>query len=145
YPSGTTGVAKGATLTHRNLLFQTHAYFADIDKLGPGDAILHAAPLSHGSGCYGQPHIAAGAVNIVPEKGHFDAAQPEDHHLRRRADVRRRLPARHRAVRPAPVPASRTGRGADDDYGAAAVRARPAGAPRNPRARADPRRSADTP
>jgi long-chain acyl-CoA synthetase len=75
YTSGTTGVPKGATLTHRNLLFQTHAYFADIDKLGPRDAILHAAPLSHGSGCYGLPHIAAGAVNIIPESGHFEPAE----------------------------------------------------------------------
>jgi long-chain acyl-CoA synthetase len=75
YTSGTTGVPKGATLTHRNLLFQTHAYFADIDKLGPQDAILHAAPLSHGSGCYGLPHIAAGAVNVVPESGHFEPAE----------------------------------------------------------------------
>jgi long-chain acyl-CoA synthetase len=72
YTSGTTGVPKGATLTHRNLLFQTHAYFADIDRLGPGDAILHAAPLSHGSGCYGLPHFAAGAVNVIPESGSFD-------------------------------------------------------------------------
>ncbi|HEX6266382.1 MAG TPA: AMP-binding protein [Burkholderiales bacterium] len=75
YTSGTTGAPKGATLTHRNMLFQTHAYFADIDKLGPADAILHAAPLSHGSGCYGLPHIAAGAVNIVPESGHFEPAE----------------------------------------------------------------------
>jgi long-chain acyl-CoA synthetase len=75
YTSGTTGVPKGATLTHRNLLFQTQAYFADIDKLGPGDAVLHAAPLSHGSGCYGLPHVAAGAVNIIPESGHFEPAE----------------------------------------------------------------------
>jgi long-chain acyl-CoA synthetase len=75
YTSGTTGVPKGATLTHRNLLFQTQAYFADIDKLGPQDAILHAAPLSHGSGCYGLPHIAAGAVNVIPESGHFEPAE----------------------------------------------------------------------
>jgi long-chain acyl-CoA synthetase len=59
-------------LTHRNLLFATQAYFSDIDKLGPGDAILHAAPLSHGSGLYGLPHFASGAVNVIPESGHFD-------------------------------------------------------------------------
>src|SRR5207237_8635741 len=72
YTSGTTGVPKGATLTHRNMLSQTYAYYADIDKLGPGDSILHPAPLSHGSGCYALPHFAAGAVNIIPESGHFE-------------------------------------------------------------------------
>ncbi|TAK81514.1 MAG: long-chain fatty acid--CoA ligase [Betaproteobacteria bacterium] len=72
YTSGTTGVPKGAVLTHRNLLFQTQAYLCDIDKLGPQDAILHAAPLSHGSGLYGLPHFAAGAANVLPESGHFD-------------------------------------------------------------------------
>jgi long-chain acyl-CoA synthetase len=68
-------VPKGAVLTHRNMLFQTVAYFADIDKLSPGDAALHPAPLSHGSGCYGLPHFAAGAVNVIPESGHFDPAE----------------------------------------------------------------------
>jgi long-chain acyl-CoA synthetase len=72
YTSGTTGVPKGAVLTHGNLLFQTHAYFADIDKLEAGDAMLHPAPLSHGSGCYALPGIAAGAVNVIPESGAFD-------------------------------------------------------------------------
>src|SRR5690242_11412247 len=72
YTSGTTGVPKGAVLTNRNLMFQTHAYFADIDQIQPGDAILHPAPLSHGSGCYALPHFAAGAVNVIPESGHFE-------------------------------------------------------------------------
>jgi long-chain acyl-CoA synthetase len=72
YTSGTTGVPKGAVLTHRNMLFQTQAYFADIDKLGPQDTIMHPAPLSHGSGLYGLPHFAVGALNVIPESGHFE-------------------------------------------------------------------------
>ena len=65
YTSGTTGRPKGAMLSHRNLLFASHCYYADIDYLGPGDAILHAAPLTHGSGLYGLAHIARGSNNVI--------------------------------------------------------------------------------
>src|ERR1041384_5913482 len=41
----------------------------------PTAAALPPAPLSHGSGLYGLPHFAAGAVNVIPESGQFDPAE----------------------------------------------------------------------
>jgi len=73
YTSGTTGRPKGATLTNRNLLLMSLSYYADIDAVRPQDSVLHAAPLSHGSGLYGLPHIARGAVSVIPHSGGVDA------------------------------------------------------------------------
>jgi len=75
YTSGTTGRPKGAMLSHGNLRAMAACYFADVDGIAPGDTILHAAPLSHGSGLYLVPHVAAGACNLVPESGGFDPAE----------------------------------------------------------------------
>jgi acyl-CoA synthetase (AMP-forming)/AMP-acid ligase II len=78
YTSGTTGRPKGATLTHRNLLMMSLSYFADIDPVAPHDSILHAAPISHGSGLYGLPHVARGAVSVVPHSGGVDGDEIAD-------------------------------------------------------------------
>ncbi len=75
YTSGTTGRPKGAMLTHRNLMAATLNYFADFDRVMPGDTILHAAPLSHGSGLWMLPHVVAAACNVCPEGKGFDAAE----------------------------------------------------------------------
>ncbi|HJU30144.1 MAG TPA: AMP-binding protein [Hyphomicrobiaceae bacterium] len=71
YTSGTTGRPKGAVLTHRNLLFACHCYYADIDYIGPGDTMLHAAPLTHGAGLYGLAHLSRGSHNVILS-GSFD-------------------------------------------------------------------------
>ena len=75
YTSGTTGRPKGVTLTQRNLMAAILNYLADVDAITPGDAIVHAAPMSHGSGFYMLPHVAHGGLNVTPESGGFEPAE----------------------------------------------------------------------
>src|SRR5262249_31415220 len=72
YTSGTTGRPKGAMLTHRVLAWTSHAYMAEVDPTAPGNAIVHAAPMSHGSGLYIMAYIARLGLHVVPESASFE-------------------------------------------------------------------------
>ena len=72
YTSGTTGQPKGVVLTHRNLRAMALNYLADVDHAAVGDHLLHAAPMSHGSGLYIVPNVAAGSTQLIPASHGFD-------------------------------------------------------------------------
>ncbi|MBP0590453.1 AMP-binding protein [Paraburkholderia sp. LEh10] len=72
YTSGTTGRPKGAMLTHHNLISMSIAHLADIDDVDENSSIIHAAPMSHGSGLYILPYIARGARHVVPASSAYD-------------------------------------------------------------------------
>lgn len=74
YTSGTTGRPKGAVLTHGNLMAMTMNCLADLYSFRPDDVVLHAAPLTHGSGMFMLPSLARGSHNLLTDRGHFDPA-----------------------------------------------------------------------
>ena len=75
YTSGTTGPSKGAMLSHRNLTAMAVAHLADIDSPDEDCSLVHAAPMSHGSGLYILPYVLRGARQVVPSSGAFEPGE----------------------------------------------------------------------
>ena len=60
-------------LTTRTELAEVTNFLLDLlPDIGPGDVMLHAAPVTHGSGAFLLPHLVRGATNVIMPK--FDAA-----------------------------------------------------------------------
>ncbi|KUF09666.1 class I adenylate-forming enzyme family protein [Pseudoponticoccus marisrubri] len=78
FTSGTTGRPKGVMISCANIAAMTLSYFADVDEVHREDAILYAAPMSHGAGLYNFMHVLRAARHVVPESGGFDAAEVLD-------------------------------------------------------------------
>src|SRR5262249_36165862 len=62
----------GAMLTHKVLTAASVAYASEVDTLSAGDPLLHAAPMSHGSGLYMMAYVMRRGVNVVPESAGFE-------------------------------------------------------------------------
>ena len=75
YTSGTTGNPKGVMITHENMLIGAMSYLVDVDDISSEDSIIHAAPLSHGSGFYDLPHVMRCANQVIPASGQFNSSE----------------------------------------------------------------------
>ncbi|GAB3392553.1 class I adenylate-forming enzyme family protein [Amycolatopsis echigonensis] len=69
YTGGTTGKPKAVVLTTASELAEVANFLVDLlPNLHPGSVMLHAAPITHGSGAFFLPHLVKGAANVVLPK-----------------------------------------------------------------------------
>lgn len=76
YTSGSTGRPKGVRVTHRTVGALIRNAREVLPVLGPGDAALHTAPISHFSGGIADVVTASGGLNVYERA--FDAARVAD-------------------------------------------------------------------
>lgn len=72
YTSGTTGMPKGAMLSHANIMYATIGWCADLMHLTPEDVTLHVAPLTHGAGFHAIAAISRACLNLLLPDPSFD-------------------------------------------------------------------------
>jgi long-chain acyl-CoA synthetase len=75
YTSGTTGKPKGVMISNGNLHAMAFSYFVDVDEVRASDAVLYAAPMSHGAGLHNFMGVLRGARHVVPVTGAFEPAE----------------------------------------------------------------------
>ncbi|MFC8047225.1 class I adenylate-forming enzyme family protein [Nocardia sp. NPDC057353] len=69
YTGGTTGKPKAVVLTTRSELAEVANFLVDLlPDLTPDSVMLHAAPITHGSGAFFLPHLVKGARNVILPK-----------------------------------------------------------------------------
>jgi len=69
YTGGTTGKPKAVVLTTASELAEVANFLVDLlPNLRPDSVMLHAAPITHGSGAFFLPHLVKGAANVVLPK-----------------------------------------------------------------------------
>ncbi|MDL4776521.1 class I adenylate-forming enzyme family protein [Actinomadura xylanilytica] len=71
YTSGSTGRPKGARVTGAAWAAMLEAMWAALPPIGPGDVVLHTAPMSHFGGSVGSAYTLAGAAALPLAR--FDA------------------------------------------------------------------------
>jgi len=77
YTSGSTGKPKGVVLSQRNWLVLVRNHLTDMfSRASSTDVVMHAAPLSHGSGAFVWAHLARGAKQQIIRR--FDAEEVLD-------------------------------------------------------------------
>jgi acyl-CoA synthetase (AMP-forming)/AMP-acid ligase II len=69
YTGGTTGKPKAVVLTTRSEMAEVANFLVDlVPDLTPRSVMLHAAPITHGSGAFFLPHLVKGAPQVVVDK-----------------------------------------------------------------------------